>query len=174
VPHADGVFPPIAVRDLVEEMGSDRLDEGLEIEIWSKRGVTSRGAYEGGDQESELSASYRMAAAKSRGAAAHLGRCCAVSPTASTERPAGSTRMPNVVAAGSTNNPRSLMARCHSDRNLLRDQTSAVNRGRCVWLVRNSPLGHSNVACLRQTTYLCQNPLDHLHVAAMRSWRWLS
>jgi hypothetical protein len=38
----------------------------------------------------------------------------------------------------------------------------------------NSPLGHSNVAHLRRTTYQCQNPLEHAHVAATCPRRWSS
>lgn len=61
-PDNDGVSPPRAVRDLLEEVRSDRLDNGLEMGIYNRRGVTSRGVFEGGKKESGLAAGYRDAA----------------------------------------------------------------------------------------------------------------
>jgi hypothetical protein len=55
----DGSFPPAAVRELLEEIRSGRLDNGLAIGIYNKRGVTTRGILEGGTQEWELARSYR-------------------------------------------------------------------------------------------------------------------
>ncbi|WP_087508161.1 hypothetical protein [Cellulomonas iranensis] len=61
-PDDDGTSPPRAVRDLLEEVRSDRLDRGLEIGIYNRRGVTSRGVFEGGKKERELADGYRDAA----------------------------------------------------------------------------------------------------------------
>ncbi|ACY98107.1 hypothetical protein [Thermomonospora curvata] len=58
-PDPDGSFPPEAVRVLLEEIQSDRLDNGLRIGILNKRGVVSRGLDEGGDQEWKLVKKYR-------------------------------------------------------------------------------------------------------------------
>ncbi|HZL63340.1 MAG TPA: hypothetical protein VFD50_00100, partial [Thermoleophilia bacterium] len=62
-PDDDGTSPPRAVRDLLETLRSDRLDEGLILGILNRRGVTSRGAYDGGEQERDLADRYRQAAA---------------------------------------------------------------------------------------------------------------
>lgn len=58
-PDPDGLFPPRAIRDLLEELRLDRIDEGLGIGIYNKRGVTTRGLTDGGAQEWELVARYR-------------------------------------------------------------------------------------------------------------------
>lgn len=56
---ADEIWPAEAVRDLVEELGSEHLETGLHVGRVNGRGVTSRGIYDGGDQERSLAASYR-------------------------------------------------------------------------------------------------------------------
>jgi hypothetical protein len=61
-PDDDETSPPRAVRDLLEEVRSDRLDRGLEIGIYNRRGVTSRGVFEGGKKEDGLATQYRDAA----------------------------------------------------------------------------------------------------------------
>lgn len=61
-PDDDGTYPPRAVRDLLEEVRSDRLDRGLEIGIYNRRGVTSRGVFEGGKKEDGLATQYHDAA----------------------------------------------------------------------------------------------------------------
>ncbi|ADX74570.1 hypothetical protein Asphe3_34680 [Pseudarthrobacter phenanthrenivorans Sphe3] len=55
----DGVFPPRAVRAIVQEVGSERLDAGLRRGLYNKRGVSSRGMMDGGIQEWELVKSWR-------------------------------------------------------------------------------------------------------------------
>lgn len=61
-PDSDGTAPPRAVRDLLESVRSERLDEGLELGLLNKRGVTSRGVYDGGRQEQDLADQYRQGA----------------------------------------------------------------------------------------------------------------
>ena len=61
-PDPDGMFPPKAVRVLLEDVRSGRLDTGLELGILNKRGVTSRGLLDGGAQEWELAKSHRRQA----------------------------------------------------------------------------------------------------------------
>ncbi|MGD0167879.1 MAG: helix-turn-helix domain-containing protein [Gaiellaceae bacterium] len=56
---ADGVWPAEPVRDIVEAIGSPNLETGVHIGVVNSRGVTSRGVYDGGKQERELSARYR-------------------------------------------------------------------------------------------------------------------
>jgi hypothetical protein len=58
-PDPDGLFPPHAVRDLLEELRSDRIETGLRNGILNRRGVTSRGLFDGGSQEWQLATSYR-------------------------------------------------------------------------------------------------------------------
>jgi len=60
----DGVWPVEEVRELVESIGNSRIDTGLHIGKTNRRGVTSRGIFDGGDQERELEKEYRDMASK--------------------------------------------------------------------------------------------------------------
>ncbi|HEX5403967.1 MAG TPA: hypothetical protein VFX16_16905 [Pseudonocardiaceae bacterium] len=62
---SDGHFPPLIVRDLLEEMQNDEMDAGLEIGIFNKRGVTTRGVFDGGVQELDLSNKFSADAERS-------------------------------------------------------------------------------------------------------------
>jgi hypothetical protein len=53
-PDSDGNWPGEAVRDLLEELQSEQLEEGLRTEILNRRGVTSRAPGDGGTQEARL------------------------------------------------------------------------------------------------------------------------
>ena len=48
------------MRCLLKIVRSDRLDEGLELGMLNMRGVTSRGVYDGGEQEHDLADKYRQ------------------------------------------------------------------------------------------------------------------
>lgn len=61
---ADGVRPGEVLRDLLEDLQSDDLEEGLYLAIVNGRGVTTRSPDEGGEQEKRLSEQYNAAAAK--------------------------------------------------------------------------------------------------------------
>lgn len=61
---SDGVWPAEAVREIIENIGNARLDTGLHIGKVNKRGVTSRGVFDGGNQERELEKHYREMATK--------------------------------------------------------------------------------------------------------------
>jgi hypothetical protein len=50
------------VRDLLEELQLERLEDGLQTQIYNNRGVTSRSPEAGGDQERELAPKYRETA----------------------------------------------------------------------------------------------------------------
>ena len=65
-PDVDGTFPPRAVRDLLEELVSDQIEQALECEIINKRGIVSRGTYDGGDKEQVLAEEFRTAAEQAR------------------------------------------------------------------------------------------------------------
>ena len=58
-PDPDGRWPSLAVRDLLERLQSDIVEEALHVEIYNRRGTTTRGAYDGGGQERALAAKYR-------------------------------------------------------------------------------------------------------------------
>jgi hypothetical protein len=56
---ADGAWPAEPVRDLVDSIGSTHLETGLHVGRMNSRGVTTRGVYDGGEQERALSKNYR-------------------------------------------------------------------------------------------------------------------
>lgn len=58
-PDADGRWPSVVVRDLLEELHSEEVESGLATEILNSRGVTSRGLEDGGAREVELAQRYR-------------------------------------------------------------------------------------------------------------------
>ncbi len=59
-PDEDGGWPPEVVRDLLEDLQSEEVENGLLIEVLNSRGVTSRALEEGGGQEDELAERYRQ------------------------------------------------------------------------------------------------------------------
>lgn len=61
---ADGVWPAEEVRDILENLLNTRIETGLHIGRTNQRGVTSRGVYDGGDQERELEKEYRQMATR--------------------------------------------------------------------------------------------------------------
>ncbi|MFC8797279.1 helix-turn-helix domain-containing protein [Promicromonospora sp. NPDC057138] len=64
-PHgADGVWPAEEVRDIIENLVNTRIETGLHIGRTNQRGVTSRGMFDGGDQERTLEQEYRDMAAR--------------------------------------------------------------------------------------------------------------
>lgn len=54
-----GLWPQEAVANLLDEIASDAIDHGMEIERFNMRGVHWRGIGEGGGQERALAATYR-------------------------------------------------------------------------------------------------------------------
>lgn len=60
----DGVWPAEEVRDIVENLVNTRIETGLHIGRTNQRGVTSRGVFDGGDQERALEEEYREMAAR--------------------------------------------------------------------------------------------------------------
>lgn len=60
----DGTFPTQPVRDLLESAPNDRLSRGFATGVFNKRGVTSRGMTDGGQQEYALAAKYAAWAEK--------------------------------------------------------------------------------------------------------------
>jgi hypothetical protein len=60
LPGENGVWPPQAVRELLEEMRNDRIEDGIATGVHNKRGVTSRGMLDGGALERAEAQQYRM------------------------------------------------------------------------------------------------------------------
>jgi hypothetical protein len=56
---ADGIWPGESARSLLEGTGSEEMQRGFYTGTINKRGMSSRGAYEGGDQERELAGYFR-------------------------------------------------------------------------------------------------------------------
>jgi transposase-like protein len=61
-PGLDGVWPAEPVRDLIETIGNQRIDTGFHIGKANRRGITSRGVFDGGAQERELERQYQALA----------------------------------------------------------------------------------------------------------------
>ena len=55
----DGVWPAERVREIIENIGNLRLDTGQHIGKTNKRGITTRGVFDGGDRERDLEKKYR-------------------------------------------------------------------------------------------------------------------
>ncbi|WP_250454484.1 helix-turn-helix transcriptional regulator [Caballeronia sp. ATUFL_M2_KS44] len=60
-PDADGMWPPKAVREVIEATRSKELENGIVLGVVNRLGVTTRGIYDGGEQERALEAKYRRA-----------------------------------------------------------------------------------------------------------------
>jgi hypothetical protein len=57
--EADQPWPPVAVREIIELARSRTLEQGLEIGVYNRRGVTVRMPHDGGGQERSLAERYR-------------------------------------------------------------------------------------------------------------------
>ncbi len=63
---SDGAWPHRAVRDLIERLGSDRVENGIMIERFNMRGVFMKNFLDGGAQERELAKTNADAAQKAQ------------------------------------------------------------------------------------------------------------
>jgi hypothetical protein len=66
-PGADTIWPAEPVRDILEDIGSSSLATGVHIGAVNQRGITTRGVYDGGEQERALAARYRNWAKQTAG-----------------------------------------------------------------------------------------------------------
>jgi hypothetical protein len=57
--ESDGQWPPRTVRDLLEELQNERIEEGLITKTLNRRGMTTRSPQDGGVQEQDLAEKYR-------------------------------------------------------------------------------------------------------------------
>lgn len=55
----DGIWPDVAVQEIVEEVSSRELELGIELGVYNQRGVWSKSIGEGGLQERQLAETYR-------------------------------------------------------------------------------------------------------------------
>jgi hypothetical protein len=55
----DGIWPDIAVREIIEEVASKELEQAIAIGVFNKRGVWMKSIGEGGIQERQLAETYR-------------------------------------------------------------------------------------------------------------------
>jgi hypothetical protein len=55
----DGTWPHIVVREIIEELSSREIEEGIERGVYNKRGVYYKSIGEGGLQERELAETYQ-------------------------------------------------------------------------------------------------------------------
>lgn len=56
--ESGGIWPCIAVRDIIEEINSEELTSGFATGIFNKREATIRSLEEGGKQEQELAKQF--------------------------------------------------------------------------------------------------------------------
>ncbi|HEX2581634.1 MAG TPA: hypothetical protein VHL08_06630 [Dongiaceae bacterium] len=63
-PDTDGIWPPMAVCQVIESSRATKLENGFFIGTRNRRGVTSRSATEGGQQERNEAQKYRQWAEK--------------------------------------------------------------------------------------------------------------
>ncbi len=54
----DGVWPDVAVRNLIEELENEEIESSMEVTIYNRRGVVTRSPDEGGEQERRLVEKY--------------------------------------------------------------------------------------------------------------------
>jgi hypothetical protein len=59
VDQNDGFWPAREIRELLEELEAEEIEIGVRVERFNMRGVTSRGAFEGGDQERDIAKQYQ-------------------------------------------------------------------------------------------------------------------
>lgn len=57
-PVADGIWPDVAIRNVIEEIGSDNVELGIQIEVLNSLGASYRGLTDGGAQERSLVSRY--------------------------------------------------------------------------------------------------------------------
>lgn len=61
---SDGTWPPLAMRELIEDIASPELESEIAIGVFNKRGVTTRSFGDGGQQERDLANLYKEYSAK--------------------------------------------------------------------------------------------------------------
>lgn len=58
-PGPDGIWPHPAVREIIEGVSSEHLEDGIVFGVLNSRGVVVKGPYEGGEQERSIAERYR-------------------------------------------------------------------------------------------------------------------
>ena len=60
----DGVWPAPVICDIIQELSSDLVDDHFQGAVYNSRGITSRGPFDGGEQERQLAKQYEDYAMK--------------------------------------------------------------------------------------------------------------
>ena len=63
---SDEAKPVIAIREMIEECESEKIENGFSIGLFNLRGTHWRGIHDGGEQERELAACYQRYADECR------------------------------------------------------------------------------------------------------------
>ncbi len=71
---SDKIWPVEPVRDILETIGSVSMETGIHVGVFNQRGVTTRGVYDGGQQERTLAARYRQWAKQTAGSRPRTSR----------------------------------------------------------------------------------------------------
>lgn len=66
-PGADGIWPAEPVRTIIETIGSPSMETGIHIGVINGRGITTRGPYDGGEQERNIADRYKHWAQQAAG-----------------------------------------------------------------------------------------------------------
>ena len=66
-PGSDGIWPAEPVRAIIETIGSPSIEAGIHVGALNERGVTTRGVYDGGQQEHDLADRYKRWAQQTSG-----------------------------------------------------------------------------------------------------------
>lgn len=56
---SDGIWPDIAVREIIEEVANKEMERAIATSVFNKRGVVTRSIGEGGIQERQLVETYQ-------------------------------------------------------------------------------------------------------------------
>ena len=64
---ADGIWPAEPVRSIIEAIGSPSIEAGIHVGVVNDRGITTRGLYDGGEQERNIAGRYKSWAQQTAG-----------------------------------------------------------------------------------------------------------
>jgi len=62
----DGAWPTKKIRDLIQELAADKIENGIMISRFNQRGAFRKNLYDGGNQERDLARQYRDWAAAAK------------------------------------------------------------------------------------------------------------
>lgn len=59
IEESDGSWPIDPIKDVIDNLDNEIINENFEVQIYNNRGVVSKGIYEGGAQEKDLEKQYK-------------------------------------------------------------------------------------------------------------------